>query len=73
MTLNLHEIETARERIAPYIVKTPLLRLKNLDKHLGCEVYVKPECMQNTDKVCFFISGGSVSLEQIKMLDDVAS
>lgn len=48
MTLNLHEIEKARERIAPYIVKTPLLRLKNLDRHLGCEVYVKPECMQNT-------------------------
>ena len=42
MTLNLHEIEKARERIAP--------------------------C-----KVGFFISGGSVSLEQIKMLDDVAS
>ena len=48
MVLNLHEIEKARERIAPYIVKTPLLRLKNLDKYLGCEVYVKPECMQNT-------------------------
>ena len=27
--------------------------------------------VKKTDKVCFFISGGSVSLEQIKMLDDV--
>ena len=53
MTLNLCEIEKARERIAPYIVKTPLLRLKNLDKYLGCEVYVKPECMQNTGSFKF--------------------
>ena len=27
--------------------------------------------VKSTDKVCFFISGGSVSLEQIKMLEDV--
>ena len=53
MTLNLHEIEKARERIASYILKTPLLRLKNLDKYLGCEVYVKPECMQKTGSFKF--------------------
>ena len=28
---------------------------------------VKPD-----DKVCFFISGGSVSLEQLKILEDMA-
>ena len=27
--------------------------------------------VKKTDKVCVFISGGSVSLEQIKMLDDI--
>ena len=48
MALTIREIEKARERIAPHIVRTPLLRLKNLDRYLGCEVYVKPECMQIT-------------------------
>ena len=38
----------ARIRIEPYIVHTPLLRLKNLDQYLGCEVYAKAECMQTT-------------------------
>lgn len=48
MTLSIDTIRAARERIAPYIVETPLLRLKNLDDFLGCQVYVKPECMQTT-------------------------
>ena len=53
MTLSLREIEKARERIAPHIVRTPLLRLKSLDGHLGCEVYAKPECMQVTGSFKF--------------------
>ena len=48
MALTLKEIEQACKRISPYAVKTPLLRLKKLDGYLGCEVYVKPECMQTT-------------------------
>ena len=48
MTVTLETIREARERIAPYIVKTPLLRLKNLDPFLGCTVYAKAECMQVT-------------------------
>lgn len=48
MALTLNEIEKARERISPYIIQTPLLRLKNLDERLGCEVYAKLECMQTT-------------------------
>ena len=46
--MDLQTIKAARERIAPYIVKTPLIRLSNLDAWLGCQVYVKCECMQNT-------------------------
>ena len=42
-------IHQARERIAPYIYETPLLRLPNLDAALGCEVYVKCENMQKTN------------------------
>lgn len=44
----IEEILTARERIAPYIYTTPMLHLENLDERLGCQVYVKPECMQKT-------------------------
>lgn len=45
----IEEILAARERIAPYIYTTPMLHLNNLDERLGCQVYVKPECMQRTN------------------------
>ena len=48
MALTVREIREARERIAPYIVSTPLLRLHQLDRYLGCQVFVKAECMQIT-------------------------
>ena len=47
--LTLEMIHKARERIAPYIYETPLLRLRGLDEVLGCQVYVKPENMQKTN------------------------
>ncbi len=48
MKMTLETIRAAHARIAPYIVQTPLLRLPALDDALGCEVYVKAECMQRT-------------------------
>ena len=48
MDLTINDILAARERINSYILRTPLLRLTNLDKYLGCEVYAKAECMQTT-------------------------
>ena len=48
MAMTVQDIREARERIAPYIVQTPLLRLPSLDRHLGCRVYVKAENMQIT-------------------------
>lgn len=48
MALTISQIRSAKERIAPYVVRTPLLRMKTLDSFLGCEVYVKAECMQIT-------------------------
>ena len=48
MALTISEIQKAYERIKPYIVRTPLLRLNSLDSYLGCEVCVKAECMQNS-------------------------
>ena len=46
--MDLQTIKAARERIAPYTVQTPLIRMANLDAFLGCQVYVKVECMQIT-------------------------
>jgi len=48
MSFSISEIKQAKERIAPYVVETPLLRMPNLDSFLGCQVYVKAECMQTT-------------------------
>lgn len=48
MACSVSDIRAARERIAPYVVLTPLLRMVALDSVLGCEVYVKAECMQIT-------------------------
>lgn len=45
----IEDILAAGERLAPYIYRTPVLHLQNLDERLGCQVYVKPECMQRTN------------------------
>ena len=48
MAVTIEAIQAAQERISPYIVRTPCIHLKNLDPVLGCQVYVKAECMQIT-------------------------
>jgi threonine dehydratase len=47
--LNLAMIKEAQKRLTPYVYQTPLIRLRNLDSYLGCQVYVKAECMQLTN------------------------
>ncbi len=46
--ITLKDILDARERIAPYITHTPLIRVPALDKILSCEVYLKLENLQYT-------------------------
>ncbi len=46
--ISLNTIYQAKERIKPYIVRTPLIRMQNLDEYAGCKVYAKLENMQNT-------------------------
>ncbi len=48
MNVTLEAIRAARSRISPYIFETPVLRLPELDRILGCRVFVKAECMQIT-------------------------
>jgi len=45
---SFEQIKKAQKRINPYIVKTPMLRLYNLDRFLGCHIFAKAECFQNT-------------------------
>lgn len=46
--LSLENIFQAKNRLAPYVYHTPLIRLRSLDAILHCQVYVKAECMQLT-------------------------
>lgn len=46
--ISFADIEAAEARIAPYILRTPLLRSIELDRATGAEVFVKPECLQLT-------------------------
>ena len=48
MSFDLCRIQSTAERIAPYTIETPLIRLPSLDLQLGCRVYGKAECMQLT-------------------------
>mgnify|MGYP000844627881 FL=1 len=45
----IEKIKEAQKRIAPYVYKTPLLRLNNLEEYLGCQVYTKMESLQKTN------------------------
>jgi len=47
-TLTYHDIKLAAERISPYIRHTPLLRERNMDSQLDCDVTLKPEMLQIT-------------------------
>lgn len=44
----LSDIQQAGERIKPYVKRTPLLRAEKLGELLGCDAYIKPECLQLT-------------------------
>lgn len=44
--ITLQDVQAAQKRLAPYIVRTPLLRVPALDEALGYEVYLKFEGFQ---------------------------
>lgn len=46
--LTLSKIQAARERIAPYIVRTPMKRSRTLSDELGTNVHIKMELFQKT-------------------------
>lgn len=44
--LTLSAIYEAQKRLAPYVYRTPVIRIQALDEVLHCQVYVKAENMQ---------------------------
>jgi predicted alternative tryptophan synthase beta-subunit len=47
-SVTINDVLKAESRIYKYICHTPLLREKQMDKVLGCQVYLKPEMFQIT-------------------------
>src|SRR5438094_2580820 len=50
------DIVAAREFIAPYLPKTPLVRIARISEELGCDYYAKLENLQPTG--AFKVRGG---------------
>ena len=48
LVLTIKDIKEASVRISKYVKHTPLIKAEKLDEILGCEVYLKPECLQKT-------------------------
>lgn len=48
LAVSINDIKEAAARLAPYVKHTPILRAEKLDDILGCDVYLKPECLQKT-------------------------
>ena len=46
--VDLHRVQNTYERIAPFIVRSPLNRSQTLSQLLGCEIYLKLENLQFT-------------------------
>ncbi len=70
----VQDILEARDRIAPYIKHTPLLRAEKLEGILGCELYLKPENLQITG--AFKIRGAlnkALSLQPSEIANGVIS
>jgi threonine dehydratase len=72
--LTIQDVKNAQQRLEPYIYKTPLIRMNNLDKFLNCQVYVKAENMQLTNS--FKIRGAlntALQLEPEKLKNGIVT
>jgi threonine dehydratase len=47
-TISLADVEAARDRIAPHVKRTPLVRSETLSRRLGTNIYLKAELFQKT-------------------------
>ncbi len=74
MNITLQDIQTAHERIAPHIHRTPVLTNKSINAIAGCDIYFKCENFQKIG--AFKIRGGmnaSLSLSTDKLKNGLAT
>ncbi|HVG09128.1 MAG TPA: pyridoxal-phosphate dependent enzyme [Thermoanaerobaculia bacterium] len=45
-SLSIEDVRAARERIAPYVHRTPVLTSRQIDERVGCRVFLKCETFQ---------------------------
>ncbi len=57
------DIHAAHRRIAPHIVRTPMLRNTALDRHCGGAILIKPEVLQHTGS--FKLRGATNALRRL--------
>ena len=57
------DVMAARDRIAPYIVRTPVLRNALLDERTGATVLIKPEPLQRTGS--FKLRGATNAVQRL--------
>ena len=67
LPLDFSDIQIAAQRLAPFVVRTPLLESERLNEELGTRVLFKAECLQRTG--AFKFRGASNFLEQIPAAD----
>ena len=64
MRLPTHDdVLAARDRIAPFLVRTPMLRNAALDARVGATVLIKPEPLQRTGS--FKLRGATNAIRQL--------
>lgn len=51
--IELADVETAAERIAPFAVRTPVVESTNLSRLVGAQVFCKAESLQRTGSFKF--------------------
>lgn len=45
--LNISDVRSARERIAPHVTRTPIIQSSLLNQWMGHDIYFKAECLQS--------------------------
>ena len=63
MTITPDDIRAAAYRIAPYVIRTPLLRSPRLDARVGGRLFLKAECLQVTGS--FKLRGATNAVRQL--------
>ena len=45
--ISIRDVQSAATRIQPFVLRTPAIHCESLSQELGCELYLKAECLQH--------------------------